>query len=203
MESVVVPFLRFCYGTPPSSSSSAPSSPSKGIAGTPSKSGDSAAKSPLMTLSSPVKKYGSMPPLCLDAVAQLLNCHDKGPNSRRLPPLNLCPNLFGEKARFAAHHADLFHVVAEASEHARGEQEVSLLKNIFTTIASSVCSILEVRANNLCQKLLRLTPQQLNLRVYSQITKETPVSSPSTTQRQIKITYAIIASHAISISGLV
>ena len=97
-----------------------------------------------VTSTSPVKKYGSMPPLCLDAIAQLLNCHDKGPNSRRLPPLNLCPNLFGEKARFAAHHADLFHVVAEASEHARGEQEVSLLKNVFTTIAVSVGQILEV-----------------------------------------------------------
>ena len=36
--------------------------------------------------------------------------------------------------------------MAEASEHARGEQEVSLLKNIFTTIAASVCSILEVSA---------------------------------------------------------
>ena len=65
---------------------------------------------------------------------------------RKLPPLNLCPNLFGEKANFAAYHADLFHAVAEASEHARGEQEVSLLKNIFTTIAASVCSILEVSA---------------------------------------------------------
>ena len=74
MDSVVVPFIRFCYGNPASSSSSS-SSPSKPA--TPAKS----AQSPL-TPSSPVKKYGSMPPLCLDAVAQLLNCHDKGPNSR-------------------------------------------------------------------------------------------------------------------------
>ena len=65
-------------------------------------------------------------------------------HSRRLAPLNLCPNLFGEKAKFAKYHADLFHAVAEASEHARGEQEVSLLKNVFTTIAVSVGQILEV-----------------------------------------------------------
>ena len=81
MESVVMPFIRFCYGNPPSSASC---SSSPGKAATAAKSPDdaaAAAKSPL-TPSSPVKKYGSMPPLCLDAVAQLLNCHDKGPNSR-------------------------------------------------------------------------------------------------------------------------
>ena len=65
MESVVVPFIRFCYGNPPSSSTS---SATGEAAATPSKSSDEA-KSP-MTPSSPVKKYGSMPPLCLDAVAQ-------------------------------------------------------------------------------------------------------------------------------------
>ena len=65
-------------------------------------------------------------------------------HNRKLAPLNLCPNLFGEKAKFAKYHADLFHAVAEASEHARGEQEVSLLKNVFTTVAVSVGQILEV-----------------------------------------------------------
>lgn len=80
MDSVVVPFIRFCYGNPPPSPSGSPGK----AAATPAKSPDAAAdaaKSPL-TPSSPVKKYGSMPPLCLDAVAQLLNCHDKDPNSR-------------------------------------------------------------------------------------------------------------------------
>jgi hypothetical protein len=139
LDTVVVPFLHFCYGRPTANEFAH----QNGTCGTPDTLNGKGGSNVPTPPSSPVKKYTSMPPLCLDALAQILGCHHLSHNlNPRLEPKR---NLFENRIAFTKHHRDIFHAVAEASEHANLTPDIEkLFKSVVATISNFVYGMTEV-----------------------------------------------------------
>ena len=135
LDSAIIPLLYFCYGRPRIATTLTNGSDKE----TPTKKGMTSAP---ISPSSPVKKYGSMPPRCLDALAQILSCHPKPLTNRRLTGLDITKSVFNQKD-FIKYNRDLFHAVSEAAEHsvASSDDEQLLLKAVFGVLCTFVCSL--------------------------------------------------------------
>ena len=127
LQTVVLPFLRFCYG---------PSDPSK-VDNQPGKSPG--------TPSTPAKKFSALDKLILDALIQLFGCRPLDPS---LPRSSLSSSLSSSAflpMQVAVHADEVLFTVMEATKHVKpaNKSEVIRVQHIWAGVANLLAQVKE------------------------------------------------------------
>ena len=133
LDTVIIPFIHFCFGK--SSHQEEEQRPEQDLGG-PEDSTPKKGNRKSFTLYSPVKRYSSIPPLCLDAFAQLLGCEL---TKRTLPKLETTA-IFSPK-HFVTYHEDIFHSLSEVLEAAKHSGDMEKLQVLVIKISSVVANL--------------------------------------------------------------